>query len=111
MGVFVAPQNAAGSGVEGVGDQSADRQVHDTVADQRCRLGAMRNGHELKRPFHNEVADVRDVDLVERAVTLAAVVAVVAEPVFRRAVAVLSELVGVGRRGERDAREGRADPR
>ena len=118
----VLPQDVAGPRVEGPDPAVPARDVHDAVDDERGGLERVRRlarvqAHRaaLEDPLGRELADVLLGDLVERAVALPVVGAVVGEPVLRLRAGVEDALVGdpVGhrRRAADDLAEGRVADR
>jgi len=88
--VLAAPQLGSRPGVEGPYPSVPAGDVHDPVDDDRRRLERVRrrarvHAHRaaLERPRGSEAPDVAGVDLVDRAVALTVVGAVVREPVVR----------------------------
>ncbi len=89
-GVLVPPDLGTGPGIQGPDPAVPAGQEHDPVDDDRgglervggrARDDAARPG--LEDPCRTDPLDVLGVDLVQRAVALPAVVAVVGEPVLR----------------------------
>ena len=118
----VLPQDVAGLGVERPHPAVPAGDVHDAVDDERGRLERVRRlarvqAHRaaLEDPFGLELGDVLLVDLVQRAVALPVVGAVVREPVLRLRAgvedALVGERVGHRRRAADDLAQGRVADR
>ena len=88
--VAVAPDDAAGAGVERGGVIERPGHEHHAVDNQRsCLDGAP---SELEGPFVVERGDVVAIDLIEAAVVRSAQVAPIGEPVVRLGVGVVEAL-------------------
>ena len=105
VGVAELPEHAAGDRVERHDVVGALRHVHDAVDDDRARLPGAEH-LVLEHPLHLKIGDVRGRDLVEAAVALTRVGAVVVDPVVRL-VGGLQEPLRSDLAGERADRENR----
>ena len=98
----IAPQLLTGLGVDRPDPAVKAGDEHDAVNDQRGRLHRVRrragvHAHRaaLEHPGGAEILDVALVDLIERAVTLPVVGAVVRDPVVRLCITCLEDAVVV----------------